>query len=1438
MSAETYYYPLTHPQQRIWYTEKFYQCTSIGNIAATVRVKEGINYQLFVKVINILLEKNDGLRLRIVDKDGQVMQYISEYRYVKIDILDFSSDGLNALYDWESKQVGTPFLLEDSNLFYFALIKISDHETCLFMKLHHLIIDAWSMVLLANKILEYYNNFKNENEVSHDFPSYTEFIEREQEYKKSKRFINDIKYWNNKFETLPEPASLKSKDTGFKSAKASRNTFQISEIFATEIRQYCQDHNTSIFSVFLSVLAIYIHRITDNDDIILGTPVLNRSNYKEKDTIGMFVSTVPIRIKMEDNIDYQSFVKYITSDWMGMLKHQRYPYDLLLKDLRKKYKNMDNLYDILLSYQNGKFNKDVGTDFEGRWHSNGYQANSLFIHINDRDGDGRLIIDYDYITQFFNATDIINIHQCLMNLLHDAINNPDKLIKQLDLINEDEKRCILDVFNNSKKAYEKDRTVQQLFELQAAQTPDNNAVVFEDKYLTYHQLNEKSNQMANLLRKKGIKPDSVVGVLTHRSLEMIIGIMAVLKAGGCYLPIDPEYPIDRIDYMLQDSGAKVLLTQESLVSKIHYSGSVIDVHSTELHNVDGSNLDIMNTPDNLAYVIYTSGSTGKPKAVMIEHKALVNYIDAVEQLLDYKSGGTVLSVTTMAFDIFVFEIFPSLAKGLKIVLANEQQQKIPELLSDLIIKEKVEKILTTPSRMQLLVSGQSNKRCFDILKEVVLGGEAFPQKLLDGLKQVTKARIFNMYGPTEATVYSTFKELTEVKDVNIGKPISNYKIYIVDKFFNLVPTGVQGELCISGDSIARGYLNNHELTDEKFVPNPFEPSKRMYRTGDYGRWSNTGEIEFMGRMDHQVKIRGYRIELGEIENQMIRHGLVRDAIVIDREDLTGKKYLCAYFVSEIDIEASEFRELLSRNLPDYMIPSNFTRVKKIPLTPNGKMDRRALPEPEIVLVSTKGYVGPRNDIDKKLVSIWSKILSIKDMGIDDNFFEMGGDSLTIIEIQVEMLECNWSLNTQEFYELNNIRKISDRISGIAEVNHVTYAEKEIAVTSSIVDNSAPLEIYNQGFKYQSVLLTGATGFLGIHLLNDLLSSTDSKVYCIIRGKTDNDARERLMGLFEFYFPNNFRDIDFSRLFVIKGDVSYSAFGLDEQAYKDFGQKVDLVIHTAAIIKYFGDYEDFKKTNVTATGISAHFCMEFNKPLAYMSTLGVSGNYLVGQDQQRPVFTENDFYIGQKYMENVYVRSKFEAEKLLYQKVVDGLKVNIFRLGNLTARYADGQFQPNADGNAFYNTLRSLIRLGAINKEVLEQKLEFTPVDYCSRAIITLLNVEDFSQRVYHVFNHKLITLNSMLEFFKTADINIATMDKGEFSAYIDSVLIDDEKKKYLMGIINDLGQNKFLDFSSIINFDSTITINNLKKLGFEWPKINEVYLGRMIKHMKTKGYIG
>lgn len=1438
MSCKAIRYPLSHPQQRIWYTDRFYQGTGIGNITASLKLKADIDYNVFDASINKIIEYNDALRLMISDNDGIALQSVSDYSYKRTDFLDFSQKPEDHMAKWERNKIDELFDLKDT-LYYFALIKLKEGEYVFFMKLHHLITDAWSMVLLANRFMEYYGLLSRGEEIENPGYSYLEYINREQEYKGSQRFERDKEFWLEKFEILPENPNYGNYAAGYRDARTGREGFNVPVSFVGKLQNYCRENRVSVFTLFLTSYVIYINRITAARDLVIGTPVLNRSTRREKDTIGMFVSTMPLRIDVDEDLSFADFLKYITGDWMRSLRHQKYPYDLLIKELRKKNKNMHNLYDVLISYQKGRIDEDSGIDYESTWYSSGYQSDPLFVHINDREGEDVLVIEYDYLKAVFDSSEINSMHNGVMNILSDALTNPDKPIKSLDIVSKKEKNFLLKEFNTEQRDYDLSKTAVELIYERAKREPDKTAVVFRDSNLTYGELVKRADSMARGFIAQGVRPGDIVGILLNRSEEIAVCILAVLRIGACFLPIEPEYPPERIKYMLEDSGAKMLVSRKRVYENIGYKNKIFDVDNFKGEEYEGDISPFKSGPDDLAYVIYTSGSTGNPKAVMIQNKALVNFVKAAQENFMYTGDEVVLSVTTVSFDIFIFEFFPSLINGLKIVFADEKQQKIPELLSELIIKERITKILTTPSRMQLLVFGQSNKACFDVIEELILGGESFPEKLLIELKKVCKARIYNMYGPAEATVYALIKELTNTDRITIGKPLPNYDVYITDRNMNLIPCEMQGEICIGGVSVGKGYLNNPQLSGQRFLLNPFGKEGLVYRTGDLGILRSNGEIDFCGRMDNQIKIRGFRIELEEIEIQIARYPLIKEVVVMDKEDPNGRKYLNAYYVSDTEISVEDVKRTLSDRLPDYMIPSNFIRLKAIPLTPNGKTDRKALPDVVSISNGTSPYAPPRNGMDNTLISIWGDVLRLDNIGIDDNFFEIGGDSLTIIEIQIEMLKYNWSLNTQEFYTLDTIRKISDRLSGQLS-GKTAVAENmeifEIAEPAEVIAGKADIVPFN-GFKYGKVLLTGATGFLGIHILKELLAFTTCEVYCIVRGKGKGDPLERLKKLIHYYFPEDGESMDLERVTIYEGDISRLQFGLSDETYSFLGSNAEIVIHNAAIVKYFGDYSNFENTNVTGTLNVAGFCTQFGIPLAHMSTLGISGHYLTKKGIDDFEFSERDFYVGQNYKDNVYVRSKFEAENILYKMMKKGLKANIFRLGNLTGRYSDGHFQFNDNENAFYNTLRSLILIEAVNEEVCCQKLEFTPVDYCAKAVTRLINVESYENNVYHIFNHNHISLTELIKGLNGQGIEITPMDKKSFTQHINRIISDDRKKKYLQGLINDLSAERDLDFRKLVYFNSEFTVSALEKFGFHWPRVNGEYIGKIIGFMKKKKYL-
>ncbi|NJD04771.1 MAG: amino acid adenylation domain-containing protein [Ruminiclostridium sp.] len=1433
MGGNVEYYPLTHPQKGIWYTEKLYPGTGIGNISGTIKIKGDIDYSLLEKAVNLMLEKNDSLRLRIIQKDNDINQYVSPYIYCKLDYFDFSEQGLDKLYEWDTFQTQTPFLNFDSDLFYFALIKMNDNFGGIYVRLHHIIGDAWSMVMLS-EIMRYYNNLSNGTVINEsNKPSYIEYILDEEHYINSNRFHKDKEFWNEKYKTIPDLTTIKVSKSNDSYIRAKRKTFIVPARLSLKIREYCRDNKTSVFVLFYAALSMYINRITSKEDLVFGTLVLNRSNVREKETMGMFMSIAPVRIKVNGNLKFISFVDEISKEWMSILRHQKYPFDLLMCDLREANKGMEKLYDIILNYQNAKLCKTDGNiSYEGRWHVNGCQTESLRIHLNDREDDGNIILDYDYLCDLFHAKEIEFIHDHIIRLLWHALDNPLKEICRIEMISEKEKYKVLYDFNNTAFNYPMNKTIHQLFEEQVERTPENIAIIFEDIQMTYSELNKKSNQLAGALRGKGVKPDSIVGLMVHRSPEMIIGLLGILKAGGAFLPCDHEYPDERISFMLEDSKAGILITNKCFDKRINFVGNKVYIDHNDVYDMDGTNLSLVNKPSDLAYVIYTSGTTGNPKGVMIEHKAINNFVHGISCFMNYSPGIPAITMTTMSFDVFICEVMPSIVKGLKLIIAGEEQQKIPKLLSQLITRHRIEKMVATPSKIQLLVDDEECKWCLRYMKEIIVGGEVFTDKLRTKLKAVTDAKVFNGYGPTEATVGVTFKDITDDKKITIGKPIANTRIYILDSNRIPVPIGVSGEVYIGGDSVSRGYLNRVQLTNERFIPNPFIHSDIIYKTGDLARWYPKGEIEFLGRIDQQVKIRGYRIELAEIENKLSECKFVKEAVVIDREDINGKKYLCAYFVSDTNLTISQIKAFLSRDLPYYMVPSIFVKVDSIPLTQNGKVDRRRLPEVSGCELKDSEYEAPRNEIEEKLAEIWSKVLGMGNIGINDSFFDIGGDSLSVIQVQTAVFQYNWNLTTQDFYKYQTIKSLSDKIRGIIEDFKVDEEEvrQEIAFTGEYdVKRLFGLDGVNS---FNGFFLTGATGYLGIHLLHELIHQTDANVYCLVRGKTRDEASSRLKKLLKFYFSSDYGELFDKRIFILNGDIIYEKFGLTNERYDYLAQNVDAVIHSAGLIKHYGKYDPSEKVNVGGTAEVVNFALKNRKMLYYMSTLSVSGHYLVRQSENEVTFTENNFYIGQHYKDNIYVRSKFEAEELVHEAIKHGLEAIIFRLGNISGRYSDGHFQINADENAFYNIIKSIIRLGYISDVLLDQSVDFSPVDCCAKAIVKIIFAKEYCGRVFHICNEKGTKMSELINMIVKLGIKVEVLSKESFRDYIEEISQDILQRENLRGVINDFNGEKQLDYKTSVIIKSDKTVEYLKQLGFKWPEIDKGYIGSIIDYLK------
>ncbi|MBD0378727.1 non-ribosomal peptide synthetase [Paenibacillus sedimenti] len=1002
-------HPLTHAQKRIWYTEKFYPGTSISNLGGTFNLKdENLNYGLLNQAILEFVRLNDSIRLRVQDEhSSEPRQYIASFTPFEIPFYDFSGqdDADSKVRGWGEKGMMQPFQLHDADLFEFAIFKISDVEGRVYVKIHHLISDGISMVLAVNEIIDIYVGLVNGEDSIQDKPmSYVDYVRSEPEYEASDRYLKDQKFWHEEFQSIPEFTSLKTYDLYRVSTEAARESLIISPTLRDEITGFCKEHNVSVFTLFVAMLFTYIYRVTSYEDIVLGTNFSNRTNAKEKNMLGMFVSTTPFRMLVEPELDALSFIRKVGKKQMNIFRYQKYPYNVLVGDLREKHSDISRLFGVFVEYQVMEWQKKDGIEYVTEPFGNGDEANDFIIHIKDRMDIDQLQLDIDYRTGLFTSEEISAMLEHMLMLLKDVLENPGKPLFALEFCTEQEKHRLLHQLSGIDADYPIEQTIHGMFEIQAERVPDRIAVSFGSESLTYRELNERSNRLARMLRDYGVKPDDRVGLMVDRTVEMFVGILAILKAGGAYVPLDPDYPEERIQFMLEDSGALLLLTEVQWQEKVPFTGIVLVIDMDRLSYGDSSNLPVVNQPSDMAYIIYTSGTTGKPKGVMIEHRNVVRLLINDKLQFNFSDNDAWTLFHSFSFDFSVWEMYGALLYGGKCVVIPRIIAQNPKEFVQLLRQEKVTVLNQTPTAFYALINEELQQEDSELsIRYVIFGGEALnPMMLKPWRNKYPETKLINMYGITETTVHVTFKEIGE-KEIetnvsNIGTPIPTLTCYIFDQNRNLVPMGVVGEMYVGGAGVARGYLNRDELTQDRFIMNPYKPGERLYKSGDLAKMLPNGEMEYLGRIDNQVKIRGHRIEIGEIETRLLQHPMIHEVTVIALEDAQAQKYLCAYLVSDTELMVSELRMHLGLELPAYMIPSHFVQLDKMPITGNGKIDRRALPKPTGAAVTGREYMPPSTETEEKLVMIWQDILEQERIGVQDNFFELGGHSLKAMQI--------------------------------------------------------------------------------------------------------------------------------------------------------------------------------------------------------------------------------------------------------------------------------------------------------------------------------------------------------------------------------------------------------------------------------------------------------
>ncbi len=1440
-------YELTNPQKSIWFTEQFYKGTPIENITGSVIIPISVNFNLLEQAINIFVQKNDSFRLKFITEDNKIKQYVDNYEKFSVEIINVASD--SELHKIEKEIAETPFNVYNSLLFNFKLIKYPDNHGGFLISMHHLISDAWSAGLGASEIVKIYEMLLNKEDISEiQYPSYLDYIFSEQKYLNSTKYSVDKNFWNTLFDTVPEIASIPSPDYFTRNnlaGKSNRLQFTIPNNIVAEISNYCKKFKISIFNFFMAIFSIYIGRTSGLDDFVIGSPILNRGNVKEKHTSGMFINTVSLKVSLKNEYKFIDLASKISSDFFSVFKHQKYPYLSILEDLRHKDSTIPNLYNLLISYQNIRSSAQTSNiPYSIQWIPNNYTSDSIDIHIYDMNDSGNLNIAYDYQILKYSENDISCIHDRILNLIDQILKENEIKINDLEIITPDEKNKILVDFNNNFLNYDTTKSIKQIFENIAKNNSDNIALSFDNKILTYKELNEKANSLANYLIQHEVKKGDIIPVLMGRSIDLIIAMLAVIKSGGIYLPVSIEYPPERIDYILQNSKSKTVLTTSSynLISNDELSIIFLDEFNYENNSYSNPQTEI--APNDVLYIIYTSGSTGNPKGARITNQNLNNFVNNFSNYFGgIDSHDKCLASTNIAFDVSIFEFFITLLNGATLYLYEENTISDIFKYCNSIVENKITLLYIPPNILENvynILSVYPNVYIEKILIGVEPIGSATMKKFYKFNKNM---RIVNAYGPTETTICATANVLDEKnikkhRVIPIGKPLNNLKLFILDKTLKPVPIYTPGELYISGDGVGKGYLNNKELTDKAFIKLPNSLTDKIaYKTGDLVKWNEDGTISFIGRKDNQVKINGHRIELGEIESCIYMYPNIDKCVVLIDEN----QKIAAYFSAENPINIADMKAFLQRKLPMYFIPTFFIQVEKFKLTANGKVDKKALNK--IKKAPVNEYVEPKTDTQKQLVKLFKKVLGLSKIGITDNFFEIGGDSLSAIKLQIEAFNTGLNLSYKDIFTYPTIQLLSENISGMAKVNTDIEEDYDYTLLDNLISqNINPNKPKMKRDKIKNILLTGSTGYLGSHILDNLIKHTKCNIYCLIRAKNNNDPQTRLLDILKFYFGNKYDKLIFKRIFAVEGDITNANLGLSELYYNTLGTNIDCVINSAAVVKHYGNSTLFNDTNIIGTQNIINFCSKFNCKLMHLSTLSISGNifdddtFATQNEVKDVIFNEKKLYINQD-LSNIYIKTKFLAERLILENIINNnLNAKIIRLGNITNRYSDGAFQINVSENAFLNRMHSFIQIGCVPESMKNLQIEFSPVDFCASAIVNLTMYQN-PFTIFHVYNNNTISFEKLIKIFNSLHIHIQFVSDMKFNEEVKKLSSNDETKHIISGIINDFSKNKHLNYSSSIKMDNKFTNKYLSRLVYRWPKINEKYLNKYIVYLKSIGYI-
>ncbi|MEH2041209.1 non-ribosomal peptide synthetase [Nostoc sp.] len=1459
--------PLSFAQQRLWFLEKFAPGSSAYNISGAIQVTGSLNLEALEQSLSEIIRRHEALRTTFTTVQGQALQVINppptwSLPVVNLQNLPVTEQEATAL-QLAKTEAQQPFDLKQP-LLRVQLLRLGEEKYIVLFTMHHIISDAWSMDIFIRELATLYTTFsKGQPSPLADLSiQYADFASWQRQWLQGEILEAQLGYWQQQLS-----GSLPVLELPFDRPRPAVQTFRgaqrsllLPASLTKALKQLSQQEGVTLFMTLLAAYKTLLWRYTNQEDILVGSPIAGRNQSQIEGLIGFFVNTLVLRTDLSGNPTFRTLLNRVREVALGAYAHQDLPFERLVEELQpERHLSHSPLFQVMFVLQNTAQEPLTLLDVTLSPLSIADDTAKFDLTLFVEQGE-ELVATLEYNTDLFDTATAEQMLGHWQTLLENIVANPNQRLADIVLLTAAQKSQLLNEWNATQTTYPQNTCIHSLFERQVEQTPDKIAVRFANESLTYEQLNHRANQLAYYLRSaklsrsdsQGIGAETFVGICMERNLDMIVGMLGILKAGAAYVPLDPKYPQERLAFMLGDTQASVLLTQQRLLTKLpEHHAQVICVDSDwqmiATESVENPESEV--TAKNLAYAIYTSGSTGKPKGVAIAHSNTVAFLTWASSVFTPADLAGVLAATSICFDLSIFEIFLPLSNGGKVILAENALQ-----LPHLPAAGEVTLVNTVPSAIAELirVGGLPSS-----VQTVNLAGEPLLNSLVQQIyQQQTVQQVFNLYGPSEDTTYSTFAlvEKGSTKPTPIGRPVANTQVYLLDAHLQPVPVGVPGELYIGGEGLARCYLHLPAMTAEKFIPNPFSttPGVRLYKTGDLARYLPNGEIEYLGRLDHQVKVRGFRIELGEIESMLSYHPGVQENVVLVRDDVPGDQRLVAYIVPQQSLTISELRHFLKQKLPDYMVPTGFVMLESLPLTPNGKVDRRALPAPDQTRPDESTFVAPRTFEEAVLAGIWAKVLKLEQVGVHDNFFHLGGHSLTAIQVMSQINEVfqtdlplrhlfetptvaglalaieqgsrgefptpNSSLSTQQRQSAQVGRPFRQSLMGGTPKTALPHH----AAGSSALKAEAVLDpaispgnlVYQPMAEPSAIFLTGATGFLGAFLLADLLEETQADVYCLVRSASVEEGKQRLQRNLEFYllWKAGFN----SRIIPVLGDLSEPHFGLSIERFQILASRIDIIYHNGALVNHVYPYALLKAANVQGTEeVLKLASLSKIKPVHFISTTSVfsSEKYF-----QVGVVKENDALEYSQGLAGGYVQSKWVAEKLMMIARDRGLPCCIYRFGRVGWHSQTGVWNTN---DMLYRLIKGCIQLGSVPD--FDRTMEITPVDYISKAIVHLSQQQELLGKAFHLVNSQPVPWSKFVDSIRAWGYSLPQLAYTDWEAQLiqSTKHSADNALSPLVAFAEASTEEQAPDEITSIQFDCQNTLAGLRGTSITCPEVND-----------------